>query len=86
MLLNKRVFPPVNSRHESYSVALCPDPVNIDNGMVTFTGNSVADTATYTCDSGFELIGGDTTTCTQVDTNSAAFQPALPFCQHEYTE
>ena len=39
------------------SAALCPDPVDIEHGMVTFLGNSVGDTATYTCDFGFELDG-----------------------------
>ena len=68
------------------SAALCPNPVDIDNGMVTFTGNSVSDTATYTCDSGFELIGSATTTCIEVDMNSAAFQPVPPSCSREYTD
>ena len=53
------------------------------NGTVTFTGNSVGDTATYTCNSGFELIGTATATCTQVDANSAAFLPVPPVCRHE---
>ena len=53
--------------------------------MVISTGNSVGDTATYTCDPGFELIGDMTTTCTQVDMNSAAFQTQeLPSCRREY--
>ena len=67
-----------------FSVALCPDPVDIANGLVTFSGNSIGDIATYTCNSGFELIGGATTTCTQVDANSAAFQLAPPSCRREY--
>ena len=67
----------------SCSAALCPDPAHIVNGMVTFTGNSVGDTATYTCNSGFELIGNASTTCTQVDVNSAAFSPAAPVCRRE---
>ena len=54
--------------------------------MVSFTGNSVGNTATYTCDSGFELIGSATTTCTRVDANSAVIQPAPPSCRREYTE
>ena len=66
------------------SPALCPDPLDIDSGIVTFTGNSVGDTATYTCDSGFELIGVATTTCTQINANFAAFSPQLPFCSREY--
>ena len=69
----------------SFSAALCFDPVGIDNGLEAFTGNSVGDTATYTCNSGFELIGNVTTTCTQVDANSAVFQPAPPFCRREYS-
>ena len=64
--------------------ALCSDPVNIGNGMVTFTGNSVGDTATYSCDSGFELLGELATTCTLVDGNFAAFSPEQPFCIREY--
>ena len=67
------------------SAALCPDPVDIVNGMVTFTGNSVGDTASYTCNSDFELIGGATTTCTLVDVNTAVFTPDPPVCRREYT-
>ena len=64
----------------------CPNPVEIDNGMVTFTGNLDGDTASYTCDMGFELIGVATTTCTQVDANSATFQPAPPSCRRKYSD
>jgi len=38
-------------RHEMsdlFSAALCPDPDEIDHGSVTFTGDSVSDTANYT--------------------------------------
>ncbi len=72
--------------HESCSVALCDDPVAIDNGMVTLNGTSISDMATYICDFGFELIGNATTTCALVDMDSAEFQPAPPFCRGEYTE
>jgi len=51
--------------------------------MTSFTGNSVNDTATYTCNSGFELIGDATTTCTQVDANFAVFSPQVQFCRRE---
>ena len=43
---------------------MCLDPVDIDDGTVTLTGNLVGDTATYTCDPGFELVGDVITTCT----------------------
>ena len=68
------------------AVALCNDPVDIDNGVVTFTGNTVGDTANYTCDSGFELTGDANTTCTLVDVTSAEFQPAPPSCRREFAE
>ena len=70
--------------HRSCSAALCPDPADIVNGMVTFTGNSVGDTATYTCNSGFELIGNTSTNCVQVDVNITTFIPAAPVCRREY--
>ena len=70
---------------EFCSAALCPDLPAIVNGMVTISGNSVGDTATYTCDPGFELIGVTTTTCTQVDVNTAVFSTNPPSCTREYT-
>ena len=68
------------------SAALCPNPPALDNAMVTFTGNSVGGTATYTCNPGFELIGNQTTICTAaVDGNSATFQAVPPpECRREY--
>ena len=69
--------------HCSCSIALCTDPPDVMNGTVTFTGNTVGDTATYTCDPGFELIGNASVTCTQVDVNSATFLPAAPVCSRE---
>ena len=69
--------------HNCYSAALCPDPADIVNGTMTFTGNSVGDNATYICNSGFELIGNASVTCTQVDVNSAAFMPVVPVCRGE---
>ena len=69
--------------HHTYFAALCPDPADIVNGMVTLTGNSVGDTATYTCNLDFELIGNASATCTQVDVNSSAFSPAAPVCRRE---
>jgi len=63
----------MHSLRLSCSAALCPDPVDIDHGIVTFTGNSLGDTATYTCTSRFELIGNATILCTQVDVYNAIF-------------
>ena len=63
---------------------LCPDPVDPVNGMVTFTGISVNDTVTYSCNVGFELVGSGTAMCTEVDANSAAFSPVPPVCRRKY--
>ena len=51
--------------------------------MVTFTGNSIDDTVTYTCNMGFELVNSATATCMQVDMNSAAFSPVSPECRRK---
>ena len=66
--------------------ALCPDPFDIDFGTVILTGNSIGDSATYSCNPGFELIGVRFTTCTQIDANFAEFQLMPPTCRREYTE
>ena len=46
-----------------HPLALCPDLVDPVNGMVMMTGNSVGDTATYSCDDEFSLSGVDMVTC-----------------------
>ena len=73
------------SYHPS-SVALCPTPPDINFGTVVVTGNSIGDTATYTCDSGYELIGDAVRTCAKLpnDPSMADFQPEEPFCHREY--
>ena len=43
--------------------AVCPDLTDPANGMVVMAGNSVGNTATYSCDPGFELVGVQTVTC-----------------------
>ena len=67
------------------SAVLCPDPADRANGMGTFTGNSFDDTVTYTCITGFELIGNVSIMCAEVDMNSAAFSPAAPVCMYVHT-
>ena len=44
-------------------IALCSELSAPANGSVTVTGQSVGDTATYTCDDGFELIGNASRNC-----------------------
>ena len=69
----------------NYFLALCSNPSGPSNGAVTSAGNSVGDTATYTCNTGFELIGQAVATCTQAtDGNSASFLPTHPICRRKF--
>ena len=52
--------------------------------MVAVTGYQLDDTATYSCNMGFELVGSATTTCTQLTVNSAAFSPVAPVCRRKW--
>ena len=67
-----------------YLAIQCPDPPEIMNGTRMFTGNLLGDTAIYTCDLDFELLGKAMTTCTQVSVFTAEFLPAPPVCSREY--
>ena len=44
-------------------LTMCPDQTAPANGQVVVTGTSPGDTATYSCNTGFELEGADTVTC-----------------------
>ena len=68
----------------SFSAVLCSNPVGINNGTVMFNTTSIGSTATYSCDSGFELIGATTTTCTEMDSSPPEFSPQPPVCRREY--
>ena len=50
----KPTFPLLNTQCCIFSPA---------NGMVVMAGNLVGNTATYSCNSGFELVGAQTVTC-----------------------
>ena len=66
-------------------LALCSSPSSPSKGGVISAGNSVGDTATYTCNTGFELIGQAEATCTlNTDGNSASFMPAQPICRRKF--
>ena len=47
-----------------YSTAgLCPDIMDLTNGMMMMTGISIGDTANFTCNPGYELVGAENITC-----------------------
>ena len=60
----------------------CADPDAPDNGDVVIGGNDVGDTATYTCDTGYNLVGAAMATCNEsADGESASFTPDPPVCE-----
>ena len=46
-----------------FPLAICPILIRPANGSVTVTGNSSGDTATYTCDSDYDLVGVSERVC-----------------------
>ena len=47
----------------SLLLALCPDQDSPANGVVSQSGNSEGDTATFICNDGYELVGSLFLTC-----------------------
>ena len=71
--------------HVYAGILNCPDPVAPANGEVSFSGNGIGDTATFTCNERYELVGEATTSCTAADDGeSATFQPAPPIRQRMF--
>ena len=60
--------------------AVCPTPISPTNGQVIFTGTSIGDVATYSCNPTLELIGSTTATCSWISEDLAAFSHARPTC------
>ena len=62
-------FRTLQSHHIIYNsipastLARCPILIDPANGEVSVTGNSPGDTATYTCDSDYDLVGPQILTC-----------------------
>ena len=61
-------------------IALCPELTAPANGNVTVTGQSVGDTATYSCDAGFVLDGNASRTCTMLDPDASDWSLMAPVC------
>ena len=57
--------------------ALCPDQENPANGVVSQSGNSVGDMATYTCNDGYELVGPEVINCQ----NDGTWDNSPPVCK-----
>ena len=51
--------------HEVHNIAVidCGNAPDILNGEVTFNGTTVGSTATYSCNTGFEIVGKSSRSC-----------------------
>ena len=56
---------------------MCPTLGNPTNGVVDLSGTSLGDTATYTCDSGYELVGTPVLNCQ----HDGTWDNSPPLCQ-----
>ena len=61
----------------------CPQLSDIPFGSVSQTGRQVGDTATYTCNTGYELVGPPVRTCTQINPDTADFDGDEPVCRRK---
>lgn len=57
----------------------CEPLPGIENGDIDVTGRSTGDTATYSCDTGFNLVGPSTRTCQA----SGVWSLTAPVCRGE---
>jgi hypothetical protein len=53
---------------------------DVANGNVTVSGQRIGDTATYTCDDGFELTGSGDRSCGQLTPDTNDWSPPEPAC------
>ena len=60
------------------ALSACPTPTLPPHGLsLEFTGLFEDDIATYSCDTGYEPLEGNVTTCTLVDEDVAIFVPQM---------
>ncbi|CAI8015959.1 Scavenger receptor cysteine-rich type 1 protein M130 [Geodia barretti] len=82
-----------NCRHREDASAICedfpcPDPSDIANGTVSYTGSSLGGTAHYSCDDGFILFGQNVTKCQNNSTwenPPSCHSSAISFQSNQYT-
>ena len=75
-----QIFKECPSSCSLYSpTALCPHLSNPANGVVSLSGNSEGDTATYACNEGYELVGTPVISCE----DGGTWDGPLPTCRCE---
>ena len=63
------------------TIVLCPNLPNPQNGQVSQQGNKPGNRASYTCNSGYELIGQSTRTCQ----SNGEWSGVAPTCESMHT-
>ena len=64
----------------SLEPTMCLDLTAPNNGQVVVNGMTPGDTAMYSCDMGFELVGADTVTCG----DDGMWSAGRPVCRREF--
>ena len=66
------------------SIAICSELSNPAFGTVTLSGRTLNSTATYTCNSGYNLVGIPTRTCEELNFATADWSGTAPICERTY--
>lgn len=59
----------------------CPSPRDIDNGQLDIGGVDFGSSITYSCNSGYHLIGESKSYCELGSTGSMVWNPEAPICE-----
>ena len=63
--------------YRNYATVVCPTLPNPQNGRVSQRGNKPGDRASYTCNSGYELVGQSSRICQ----NNGQWSGDAPICE-----
>ena len=63
--------------------AVCQELSNPAFGSVTWTDRTIGSNATYTCDSGYTLVGNMIRTCELLDVDTADWSAEAPTCERK---
>ena len=64
----------------SFAIVQCPNLPDPQNGRVSQRGNKPGDRASYTCNSGYELVGQSSRTCQ----NNGQWSGDAPTCESKW--
>ena len=67
-----------------FPAAICSELSNPAFGTATLSGRTISSTATYTCNSGYNLVGTTTRTCEELNSATADWSGTAPICERMY--